>query len=421
MAEARPGARSADQARNYRLVQVDSAFVGIISAAGTFLPVFLVRLGASGTELGLLSSLPALTAFALAIPFGRWLQGRRNILPWYYRLRMLGWLGYASMGIAAALLPPALAVPAMLAIVAVASLPSTAGLVTFPIVMDGLAGPAGRFDLLGRRWAIAGVTTSIAVILAGQALDLLPFPLNFELLLGGFTVAGVGSFLVSRRFVVPDQAPLPRPASSGPIDRLRALRDLVLSQRSFVRFELRSLLATASVGLAMPLLPLLYVRELQAPDSWIGIIGASQSAGAVLGYVIARPVSRRRGGLAVLLPSMLTLAVVPAVLSLVGWLPAVPALVFVAGLGTAGTQLALFDQLMERIPRAHGITFSSVDQSLQNFALIVSPSIGGLLAVTIGVRWGLVVTAGVALAAVALFALAARRARAAAKARTVAA
>jgi MFS family permease len=59
---------------------------------------------------------------------------------------------------------------------------------------------------------------------------------------------------------------------------------------------------------------------------------------------------------------------------------------------------------MNRIPREHNLTFVSVDQTLQNVALIVAPSIGGILAVTIGVRWGLVVAAVVGLVAVALFA-----------------
>jgi predicted MFS family arabinose efflux permease len=90
--------------------------------------------------------------------------------------------------------------------------------------------------------------------------------------------------------------------------------------------------------------------------------------------------------------------------------------VFIGGIAMAGAQLALFNELMHRVPRSHGVTFSSVDQSLQNFGLIVAPSVGGILAVTIGVRQGLVVSAVVALAGFAMFALDwrdGRRARAA--------
>ena len=411
-----PTPRSPVQARNWAVVQVDSVFVGVVSASGTFLPVFLVRLGASGTAVALLTAIPAVTAFALAIPFGRWLQARGNIVPWYSRLRLAGWLSYAAMAGAAAILPPERAVPVMLAIWALASLPSTAGLVAFPIVMDGAAGPAGRFDLLGRRWAIAGVSTAISVAIGGQLLNLLSFPTNFELLFLAVSIAGFGSFLQSRQLVI-EEPPRPaavaatgtsdgRPAGAAVTSRqgLRALAALVRGERPFVRYELRALVFTAGIGLAAPLLPLFYVHEVHAPDAWIGIIGASQSAGAVLGYVVSRRVSLRRAGATILMPALLVTALVPATLSVLDWLPAVAAVGFVSGVAAAGAQLALFDRLMDAIPRAHGVTFSSVDQSLQNFALIVAPNLGGLLAVTVGVRPGLISAAAVLAVALVLFA-----------------
>jgi hypothetical protein len=372
--------------------------------------VFLVRLGASGTDVGLLTAAPALTAFLLAIPFGRWLQGRGNIVPWYSRLRLVAWLAYAAMALVAALLPAAQAVPVMLVVWAGASLPSTAGLVAFPIVMDGAAGPAGRFDLLGRRWAIAGVSAAIAVALGGQLLNLLAFPMNFEILFVGFSAAGFGSFLLSRRLVIDHpSAAGSTPRSVGPRSGVslgfRPIVELVRGQRSFVRYELRAIVYTAGLGLAAPLWPLFYVHEVGAPDAWIGIIGAAQAAGGVLGYVSARRISLRRSGASVLLPSLIVVAMVPAAQSVINWLPAVAVAAFVGGIAAAGAQLALFDQLMTSIPRQHGVTFSSVDQSLQNLGLILAPNIGGLMAVTIGVRPGLVIVAAVFALAFALFAV----------------
>lgn len=411
--------RTSVRARNWRLVQADSVFIGIVTASGTFLPVFLLRLGASGNDVGLLTALPALTAFVLAIPFGRWLQRRRNIVPWYSRLRLIAWSSYVVMAAAAALLPRGQAIPAMLAIWALASLPSTAALVGFPMVMDGAAGPGGRFDLLGRRWAIAGVSTSIAVAIGGQLLNALPFPTNFELLLVIISLAGFGSFLQSSRLVIPDQVPASAPASALPRERVRALWRLIVTNRPFTRFELRSFVFTLSIGIGMPVLPLFYVHEVNAPDAWIGVIGAAQSAGGVLGYLVARQLARRRGGAMTLLPSLLALAIAPAVLSMIGWLPAVATLAFVTGVAGAGAQLALFDAMLRRIPPEHGVTFSSVDQSLQNLALVVAPNVGGLLALALGVRGALVIVAVVSLAAFVLFWLDARATLADARARSI--
>ena len=394
--------------RNWRLVQRDSVFIGIVNAAGTFLPVFLLRLGASPGDIGLLTALPALTAFSLAIPFGRWLQRRRNTVPWYSRLRLVAWSSYAVMAGAAAILPKEHAIPAILAIWALASLPSTAALVTFPLVMDGAAGPGGRFDLLGRRWAIAGVVGAISVGLGGQLLSAFPFPLNFEIFFVIISLAGAGSYLQSSRLAIPDQAPQPASSAGPPTARVAGLWRLVVSNRPFIRFELRAFVYAASLGLALPVLPLFYVHEVGAPDAWIGVIGSAASAGNVLGYLAARQFARRRGATLTLLPALLVAGLVPAVMSQLSWLPAVAAMAFVLGVAGAGAQLALFDQFMRRIPPEHGVTFSSVDQTLSNLAIMVSPNIGGILAVAVGIRETMVFVSLVGLLAFAGFLIDAR-------------
>lgn len=399
------------QARNWRLVQADSVFIGIVNAAGTFLPVFLLRLGASANDVGLLTALPALTAFLLAIPFGRMLQARGRIVAWYSRLRLVAWASYAVIAGAVAVLPREQAVPVALLIWALASLPSTAALCAFPMVMDGAAGPGGRFDLLGRRWAIAGLTSIVAVALGGQFLAAVPFPLNYEVLLAIVTVAGFGSFLQSSRLVVRDHVAPPKTVAVPLGDRLRDLWRTVVSNRPFIGFELRSIAYITSIGLALPVLPLFYVQDLGASDAWIGIIGAAGSAGSVLGYVSVRRVARRRGGMTILLPALLAAAAATLVLAFVGWLPAVAAIAFVSGLAGAGAQLALFDGLMRTFPKDVGVTFSSVDQSIQNFALIVAPTIGGYLVVALGSRQALLVVASVGFVALALFAREARAER----------
>ncbi len=393
------------RAGNWRRVQLDSVFIGVVNASGTFLPVFLLRLGASANDVGLLTALPALTAFALAIPFGRYIQRRRNIVPWYSRLRLVAWSSYAVMAGASALLPQEQAIPIILAIWALASLPSTAALVGFAMVMDGAAGPGGRFDLLGRRWAIAGVVATIAVALGGQLLSVFPFPTNFEILLVIVSLAGLGSYFQSSRIVIPDQVPVPRAPSTPVHERVVGLWQLIVANRPFVRFELRGFVYVASIGLSMPILPLFYVHELGAPDAWIGVIGAAGSAGSVLGYLVARQLARRRGATMTLLPSLLVGALAPAALSFIGWLPAVAVIAFVSGVAGAGAQLALFDQMLRTIPHAHGVTFNSVDQSVANGAIMIAPVIGGFLAVAVGVRMTLLVVAALGIAAFILFSM----------------
>jgi len=71
----------------------------------------------------------------------------------------------------------------------------------------------------------------------------------------------------------------------------------------------------------------------------------------------------------------------------------------------AGAGLALFDELMRRVPMRLGVTFASIDQTIQNAALIVAPIAGGTLSVAIGIRNALVVASIVSVAGFGLFAL----------------
>jgi hypothetical protein len=60
---------------------------------------------------------------------------------------------------------------------------------------------------------------------------------------------------------------------------------------------------------------------------------------------------------------------------------------------------------MRRVPMRLGVTFASIDQTIQNSALIVAPIIGGSLSVAIGIRPALVVASVVSLAGFGLFIL----------------
>ena len=92
------------QKKNFRYVQIDAVGVSISNVASPFLPVFLTRLGASNFQVGLLSSMPGVTGLLLALVVGRFLQTRRNIVPWYSLSRLLVILCFALTGILALLI-----------------------------------------------------------------------------------------------------------------------------------------------------------------------------------------------------------------------------------------------------------------------------------------------------------------------------
>ena len=103
-------------------VQIDGIGIGLASAAAPFLPVFLTRLGATNFQVGLLTAMPAATGLVLALAVGRFLQGRRQVVPWYSFMRLLVVMSYALTGIVPFIVPREQAVPAVLLIWAAATL-----------------------------------------------------------------------------------------------------------------------------------------------------------------------------------------------------------------------------------------------------------------------------------------------------------
>ena len=85
--------------KNFRYVQIDAIGVGLASAAGPFLPVLLARLNASSFQVGLLTTMPAVTGLFLALAAGRFLQTRRNVVPWFSLARLIVLSCYTLTGL----------------------------------------------------------------------------------------------------------------------------------------------------------------------------------------------------------------------------------------------------------------------------------------------------------------------------------
>lgn len=412
-----PGRRSTSRVppstdlHNHRVMRGDSIAMGVVGSVSPFLAVFIVRLGGSAFDVSLLTAIPAIGGFLLAIPVGQFLQGKLRIVPWYSGSRMVAHLSYAAAAFVVLVAPPQVVVPALLGVFAIAAVPSTIGTVAFPIVMDGASGPRGRYEMMARRWAIMGATTAITVALTGQLLDQMPFPGNYQIVFVGFSIAGLVSFHYSRQFRVADSPPRTPGTRGRRFGRLRAMIRTVRSEPAFLWYSGRQLVYVVGVRFAAPLVPLYYVQQLDATDGWIGFIATCQAVALLVGYQLWRRVSAARGGSLVLLVTLLAVALYPAALSVAEHLVVVAALAAVAAIFSAGVDLALFDELMKRIPRPYGVTFTSIDTTLVNAASIVAPLLGAAIAVAFGIDTALQLASLIGLVGLILFALDSRRGR----------
>jgi Major Facilitator Superfamily len=391
------------QKQNFRYVQIDAIGVSISNVAGPFLPVFLTRLGATNFQVGLLSSMPGMTGLALAILVGRFLQTRRNIVPWYSLSRLMVILCYALTGILTLLIPEKFVIISTLAIWAFATLPQTALAVAFSVVMNAVAGPEGRYALLSRRWAIFGLTSVIGTFIVTRVIDLVAFPLNYAIMFLVLSLGGFLSFYFSRKIALPDQVAPPLVNSGSPRDGLGNYLNLLRANPAFVSFSLKRFVYFSAITLGVPIMPLYLVREVRATDGQIGTISMTMTLVMLLGYFLWPWLSRKRGGRFVLLATTLGMAFYPALSAATPRVDLIILYAGIAGLFQAGLDLVFFDELMKTVPAEYSATFVALAQSMQYLSMILAPLIGTWLANYIGLGGALWLSAGLRLLGFLLF------------------
>jgi hypothetical protein len=393
------------QRKNFINVQNDAIGVGLASAAAQFLSVFLTRLGATGSQVGLLTSMPAFTGLLIAIPVGRFLQTRRKIVPWFSGSRLLVISSYALTAVVPFIFPEEWIVPAILLIWMAATIPQIVLNVTFSVVMNAVAGPTRRYDLMSRRWSILGLTTAITVALTGQVLVRIDFPINYQIVFLSLSLGGLLSFYFSSHIQIPDLEAPPRKAEGETRSGIKEYWSLLKRYPDFLSFTTKRFVYLFGFTLAVPLFPLYYVRSVGAPDSWIGFINTAQTAVLLIGYFMWTKLSKNRGNRFVLLCTTFSLALFPALMASTKQLQVIVILAAIAGIFQAGIDLVFFDELMKTVPIEYSATFVSFAQGVQYSAALVAPLLGTYFADQFGIEVGLLISSGVRFFGFVLFAL----------------
>ena len=391
------------QKRNFRNVQIDGVGVSISNVSAPYLPVFLTRLGASNFQVGLLSSMPGVTGLFLAIIVGRFLQTRKNVVPWYGLSRLLVILCYALTGILTLLLAREYVIIATLAIWAFATLPQTALAVAFSVVMNAVAGPAGRYALLSRRWAIFGITGVIGTFIVTRVIDLLAFPLNYAIMFMVLSLGGFLSYYFSNQIQIPDQTQSVISQTSTSTSGLKNYLALLRANPAFVSFASKRFVYFSALMLSLPVMPLYYVREVHATDSQIGSISMTMNLVMLVGYFMWPRLSGRFGGRFVLLATTFGMIFHPALNAATTHIELVILYAGLAGLFQGGLDLVFFDELMKTVPAEYSATFVSLAQSMQYFSMILAPLIGTWIANYIGLSGALWLSTGLRLIGFVLF------------------
>jgi len=394
--------------RNFRNVQIDAVGVGLASAAGPFLPVLLARLNASSFEVGLLTTMPAMTGLILALAVGRFLQTRRNVVPWFSLARLIVLSCYALTGLIPFFVPRVYTVPAILFVWAAATLPQTVVAVAFSVVMSAVAGPKGRYSLMSRRWFTLGLTGVLTTAVIDEVLKRwASFPMNYQVIFLGLSLGGLISYYFSSHIHLSDTLPPPQIMATGRQSirkNASTYAQLLRGQPAFLSFVSKRLVYLFGVAFAAPLFPLYFVHAVKANDDWIAKINMAFTIGAMLGYFVWSWLSRKSSSRVVLLATTLGMSLYPALVASTGRVEIIRAFALMAGIFQGGLDLVFFDELMKTVPDEYSATFVSLAQSLGYVSAIFAPLMGTVLGDQIGLGAALLISTAIRLSGFGLFA-----------------
>jgi hypothetical protein len=387
---------------NHRNVVIDAIGVGITAGVGSFLSVFLVRLGASNFMIGLLTAMPALAGMLLAMPVGEFLARRPNIVPWFARSRFAVLSCYVLTGLVPFFVTEQRQPLVIILIWAVATLPQTVVSVAFTVVMGAVAGPGGRMTLMSRRWSILGLTNALTVILVGQILERFQFPLNYQVVFIGSAIGALISVIFSSSIRLP---PIETPAASQSlVGAFRQHGRTLRANRRFTNFAISQFVLRFGLALAAPLFPIYWVRNLGATDQAISVINSTSTIATMVGYFLWAKIARRRGERFVLLAASLGVSIYPLLISLTHRVEVVIVWAGLVGLFVGGIDLVFFDILLSTCPSDHQPAYIGMYQTTVFVAAFLAPLLGTSLSDVIGIAAVLVLATVIRIAGVGLLA-----------------
>jgi MFS family permease len=370
---------------------VEIFWSSIAASALSFVGAYAIRLGASNSAISLLSSVPALMAAFLLLPFGNFQQSLARPTRWVMTSLLLARLGTSLYVIIPWIHAGALTAGTLVVVCAVLlTIPSNFFNLGFVPFLAQVLPEHQRADTFAARNMISGGVVSLLTYLLGLWLIHIIFPANYQVMFFVGLLASLMScwFLLKVKVTDPVRAApasaLARPGWRTYFREWLAFFKAAWKVRPFVQITINTFLYAMGMWAAGPLLLLYYVRTLHASDAWIGSLASVTNLAAIFGYLFWQRVIRRVGQGWTLRLTIVCMGIYPL---LAGAIPSLTAILFVAalnGIFTAGVNLTHLNTFLTAIPEGERHNYTALHQTLMNVGAFICPTIGILLANRLG-------------------------------------
>ncbi len=361
-----------DEPANVRINALGGALQSVsLNLSNPFLGIDLIRLGGAGWEVGLLSALPPLGQTLSTLAGARWLSARHS--PKRAGAAMFAAARLLLLGLAAIQLgahgASAWRPLALVAVVALISLPAAVGNLSWQAVLTGLLRPAARAPAL----AVRGVLASLAGVVVPLAAGFLSRHSSGT---GAYTwlyvlaaVVGLGE---AAAFLSLRGSP-PVAARREPV--LPAARRL-WAERPYRAYTLCCLPFYLGWLMAWPLFTTYQVRVAHATNLWMAGFAAVNSLAAAAGNALWGRAGGRIGARLALPAACLLLTAVPLEYVLAPGLWGIAANNVLGGVFGAGVNLYLLVRLMEVAPPADRVVAMGMASTVLGAVGVAGPMLG---------------------------------------------
>lgn len=394
--------------QNDRYLYLDILWWGILGGTLiSFLGIYLARLGASSTQLSILTAGPAVVNLLISLPAGKWLE-HRSFTRTAYITSILHRAGYILILLVMLVFAGKVQISVILWITVGMSIPGAVLMIVFNAMFAEIVPPRRRGVVVGRRNALLSISMTTSSLISGQLLERIVFPLNYQIVfIIGIIGGGLSCYYLGRIREIPDDSPTPRVgkplmdrAHPGMVTSLFArrhnpgmrflTRGVEILRFDVMRGEFGLYLGTMFlfyIGqyLVIPLFPI-YSVDIIGLSDWVISIGTAvfQVAVFTASMRLGR-VSDRLGHHRLVVTSILGYASFPL---FIGLSPTVTGYLLgcvFGGIGWGFLGGALANRLMERVPEDERPTHMALFNLTLNFGVLI----GSLIAPLLGDRTGL--------------------------------
>ncbi len=378
--------------RNFFLLYCDVGFWGILNGSIlSFLSVYAARLGATGTQIGMIGAIPAMVTLALAIPSGRWLE-QRQINPAVVWTSIASRLFYLLLAALPFFLSDHLQIWAIIIITLVMTIPGTTTVIGFQSLFADAVPAEWRAHVAGIRNAVLAISTTATILLSGQILGNVAFPMGYQVifLLGGLgaLLSSISLKLIKSSPVLPEQCEKKdKPIENGKhllfrLDKL--LRMDILQSKYGLVIGLLFLFHLAQY-LPIPIFPLFSVNHLKFSDEYISLCNAVFNFAVFVGSTQLEIITLRFGNHRVVGIGIICLAFYPGILSVTNGLVLYLVASVVGGCAWSLVGGAIFNYILDYVPITDRPAHIALYNMALNAAILIGSMAGPVISGVIGI------------------------------------